>query len=1033
MPVVYGAVVRDYARITFEWPENAQFKVKAQGRKLTITFDRAVNSDFEEMLRALAPYVISAERKAGGKSVVLTMNRPYPIRTFISDNINGVDLLKIDSKIQSKQELMSVVDKRLAEAKRLAALVPAAGEEASPAPAAVEEKKPEAAPEPAPVVEEKKPATVPVAEKKPEPVAAEPAKIEPPAPIAEEEKPEPAPAPVAEKKPDPAPVAEEPKIALPEASEMSDAEALAAAKNAGPAKPDPSGKLKVNLSAGADNAVLRFPFTERVAMAVFVRTHTLWVVFNKKMPLDLKDFEPMPKTVIGKPEIITSATHTILRLPIDDGVNAAVTKEENNFDWAVLITPQKRELNNPIPVAVNTDPPVPPHVFLPTLEIADPVTVIDPQIGDQLIITPLYKAGEGVGNKRDFVEFSLLATAQGAVVNKKADDVTVVLLRNGLRISLPQGATLTPGLPVAAPITSTGTSQSSVTLFPYAQWKPEIEAKRRKQLRELFQRAVSAETQQESSEARQRAAQIYLGDGMAVEAIGYLDGINRTNPAFYRSNKLAAMRGAANFLLYRFTDAARDFSATELNDNKEIDYWRSMLSDLLGNSEQSYDYLALNPDYISKYPPIFRQRLSIVAADRSIAAKEYNTALKVFDTLEQDNLLEPIHPYINFLLAKISMENGQEEEGLAMLDKLADDYDHPFVRARGEFSRIVWQLNHDEMSRPKAIDRLERLRLAWHGDSLELNIGQLLGELYVQEKDYISAMRIWHGIVTGFPNTSYAQDMARKMQEAFVTLFQGDAQDLSVIDALVLYNDYRNYAPSGATGEAIASKLADKLISIDLLDQAASLLDRQMKFEAEKEKRSELGAKLALVYLLNHQPTKALQALQDSVYGENAMTLRQYRNRLTAQAMIALGQSDKALQTLGQDNSEDAERLRIDVYWIERDWPRLTASIEQLFQSRIDVSAPLTLDESEHLLKLALAYIFQNDTAQLGYLRDYFGPLMAGNPYKPAFDFIASGDIRLTTTNFDEVLKFFTDTRAFIKNYKAEVKTAGFVPKLAQN
>jgi hypothetical protein len=198
-----------------------------------------------------------------------------------------------------------------------------------------------------------------------------------------------------------------------------------------------------------------------------------------------------------------------------------------------------------------------------------------------------------------------------------------------------------------------------------------------------------------------------------------------------------------------------------------------------------------------------------------------------------------------------------------------------------------------------------------------------------------------------------------------------------------------------------------------------------MHFQTEKEQRSRIGAKLAHVYLLNHQPRKSLQALQDSMYGENSLMLRLQRNRITAQAMVEMGQSDKAMQTLGSDNSVDAERIRLSVYWRERDWGRLTTSVEDMLKSRPDLTAPMTLEESEYLLKLALAYVFQNNSVQLQYLQDYFGPLMAGNANKPVFDFITGGNMQLTTTNFDDLLKYLADTRSFIDNYHAHLQATG--------
>jgi hypothetical protein len=968
VPVTTGAILRDRARLTFEWPQETKITASVHGNSLQVTFNRKANPDAVPALKALYPYVTGVERKSDGKTLVFTLDKPYKIRSFQSETINGVELLGIDMAARPV-------------AKRFTALAPAAGEETPP---------PAAAPEPA------------------APVAAEPVAVPPAAPPpAEVAQPQPLPP------PGPPPVAAEGAETNPQ---------TAAAAPAGP--PD---HVTVGVSAATDNAVLRFPFTERTAMAVFIRARTLWIAWTKPLPADLTDFDSLPRTVIGKAEVVPGKNATVIRMPIDDGMNVGVAKEQNSFDWAVLVTPKKRGLARALPAQVNTDPPTPAHVFLPALEAAEPVTITDPQVGDQLIIVPFYATGEGISPALQFIDFTLLETAQGMAVVKKSDEAAVIPTRNGLRVSTPQGAVLTPGLaPVDQSKAAVG-SQEAATLFPNELWKADPDPqKQAKQVHALFHNVVESENPQDANTARLRLAQLYLSQGMAVEALGFLDGINRVNPTFYRSSKLGALRGAANFLMYRFTDASHDFAAAELNNNKEVDYWRAMLADLLGNPDQSYDYLSLNNDYFSKYPTLLRQRLAIVAADRSISGKDYNNALKIFDTLTADNLVESIGPYVNFLMAKISAETGQEKDALETWDKLADDYKYPFVQTRAEFSRILWGVEHNTITKDEEIERLEKLRLAWHGDSLELNILTMLGDLYAERNDYIDAMRIWHGGVTSFPNTSTSVDMARKMQEAFISMFnEGVADQLPPLEALSLYYEYRNYTPTGNVGNAIINHLADRLVTVDLLDQAATLLDRQMRFQMEKEARSEAGAKLATVYLLNHQPAKALIALQDSVYGENALMLRLLRNRLAAQAMVDLEQYDKALLTLGQDNNADAELIRINIYWREKNWPQLITGIENMLKTRKDITAPITTEESEYLLRLALAYVFQDNRVQLQYLHDYFGPLMAKNANKDVFEFITGGDVILTTTNFDQVVQNISDTRSFIENYRAHITTDG--------
>lgn len=942
VPITTGEIIRDYARITFEWPETVNFTADAHGKLLTVKFDRPANPDFGSLLSNLYPYVISIQRKSDGKTLSITLDRPYKIRTFIANNISGIDLLKIDP-----QKRAGFAANRLL-AENANSLSPSAGNEAA--------------------------AT---------------------------------------------------------SGDGGDAAAITANQDGPATAPEQTGHVKVSISASDDSATLRFPFNERIALATFIRNGYLWVVFNKPMAMDLSDFKDLPKTVIGKGEVMKGRKN-VLRVPVNDLVRASVAREESSFEWVILLTMNPRPAAVPLKVNINTDPPAPANVFIPSLQMGDPLTLRDPIIGDDLVVTPLFNTGEAIPFTRDFVEFTLLETAQGVVVAKKADSVSVTTLRNGLRISLPQGgATLTPGLPEVDRSISAQALQSVATLFPYSQWKLDQKEPRRKQLRELFRNVVAAPTPSEANDSRMRLAQVYLGEGLAAEAIAELDGINRTDPVYYRTNKLAALRGASNFLMGRNQDAARDFAASELNNNKETDFWRNVLADLLGKPAQ-YDYMEMNPDYISKYPPVMRQRLAIVASDRAVDSKEYNTAIKVFDTLhpekneDKEDLIAPINSYVSFILAKIAVDTEQLQDGLTSWNKLAEDYGHPFVQARAEFSRVIWQMNHNSLSKQQVIDRLERLRMAWHGDALELKVLTLLGDLYAEQKDYVNAMRIWDDGVNGFPNTPNSIEMAHRMEETFILMFnEGTADTLPAIDALALYYQYKNYAPPGSTGRDMINHLADRLVSIDLLDQASSLLEHQMRYEAEKVQRSQLGAKIATIHLLNHNPKKALQALEDSVYGENPALLRQQRNRLASEALYELGDPDKSWIILGQDDSADAERIRLNIYWDKKDWPNVIHTVEAMLKARKDVSAPITVDESEYVLKLALAYIFQNNTVQLQYLHDYFKPLMANNPNKDVFEFITAADVAPTPTNFDQIIKNLSATRSFINNYKARIEQGG--------
>ncbi len=1016
VPATSGNIENTTARIVFSWPQQSDFTIAVDDRTISVTFEQDVNPDFGGLLAQLHPYIISAQRKADGKTIAFTTDQPYKVRSFKSGNSNGLLLEGIDPKKQRSRTKVAT-DKPAVKAEKAA-------------------EKPKAAEKKIPIVKSAelnsaKPTAGDEADKKAVPEKAQAAKadvLKPEAktPAAKEQpkketvkaapKPEATPAPKEAKEEVPA----KPVVAAP-----SEEEAKEPAPKEKPKSVASAGKLKVNVSAADDSATLRFPFTERTASAVFIRSGTLWVVFNKPVALDLSDFEGLPATVIGKAKMVTQNGITALQVPVASTVLPTIAKEAGKYEWAVLLAPKNRLLSNALSVDIKTDPPAPPHVFIPVQEMGDTLEFKDEQVGDTLVITPLFNLGEGLMHKREFVEFSLLETAQGIVVSKKSDDVKVVQLRNGLRISPNQGVTLTPGLPPVSDSDRQSQSlQSSITFFPYDAWKAPEDRERNKYIVELTRQVVEAANPEAANRVRIRLAQLYLSEGLAPEALAQLEGISRTDIVFYRSSKLAALHGAANFLMARYAEAARDFSASELNNNKEIDYWRSMLADLLGSPEP-YDYLALNDDYISKYPPVFRQKLTIVAADRSVENKDYNTALKIFDVMKQDKVLDPIQDYVNYLLAVTSAATGQEDEAIKIWDKLAENDDAPFVQARAELSRILWGMEKGNINKDQAIERLERLRLSWHGDNLELKVLSLLGNLYSERNDYANAMRVWDAGVTSFPNTSKAVEMERKLEDAFVSLFdEGSANRMPPLEVLTLYYQYKTHVPGGNIGNQLVSLLADKLVSVDLLNESAALLDKQMR-DSEKEQRSEVGAKLATVQLLNHNPQKALAGLQDSVYGDISQPLNLWRNRLLAQSLSELKRYDKALQIVQSDLSPDAERIRMGVYWQNRDWSHMINSVEALLKAREDVSKPLTLEESDAVLKLALAYVFEDNKAQLQYLKDYFTPLMANNPYKPLFEYVTASDDAVTPANFDAIMKDISQTRSFLDNYRARIHTAG--------
>ena len=110
-------------------------------------------------------------------------------------------------------------------------------------------------------------------------------------------------------------------------------------------------------------------------------------------------------------------------------------------------------------------------------------------------------------------------------------------------------------------------------------------------------------------------------------------------------------------------------------------------------------------------------------------------------------------------------------------------------------------------------------------------------------------------------------DLTRKIQDeaavTFDSLFlagKGDA--LPPIEALGLFYDFRELTPIGRRGDEMIRRLADRLVAVDLLDQAAELLQHQVDHRLQGAARAQVATRLAVIYLMNHKPDRALATLQ---------------------------------------------------------------------------------------------------------------------------------------------------------------------------
>ena len=782
--------------------------------------------------------------------------------------------------------------------------------------------------------------------------------------------------------------------------------------------------LVVGMKGGPVAAQLFFPFNERTAAASFTLGHNLYVVFNTKRQIDIKNLTSILPRYLTSVQQLPSEKGTVLRFVCDGEVFTTAALTGNGYEWVVDASRRPKVPKVTTLPNVVSQPPLPAHVEMEMVQMGDTITFIDPASGDSVDAVPGYEGDHGVFPERILPEATVLRTGQGMAYIPARPEVRLMKLRSGLRLSIPGGLAVSKNLAPLPSSTALADEQQGFTFYPYNQWKAADLTDFYARERSLFA-DISVADSKKAPLLRLKLAELYLSEGMHMEALGVLGIIHQDTPDFYDDYQLAALSGAANFMAGRFDAAAQDFNNPTVKDEDEAKMWQRML-EVLDGTVKNFDYFSYNRQYVKHYPPDMRRRIALLAADNALAQQKVESVEKIFAGLAQDKLTDSLDGYKQYMLGRIYAENGRFDKAEQKLQPLIDNPEDRFLRARAAFTLATSKYKAGLIDRPALIAALEPLRYVWRGDAFELNLLNLLGELYANNGQYLEALRAWNDAVTYYPDTAVARDASGRMAAAFVSLFnEGKADNLTPLSALALYYEFRDLTPLGRPGDVMIQHLADRLAGVDLLDRAASLLQHQVTYRLEKEERSRVGARLALIYLLNREPDKTLETLELTGYGDNDAELNRKRNHLAALGHAKLGNWQQALNLIRDDYSPEAKLIRADIYWDNKDWDNVAKTVEDIMASRKDITAPLGDDETQALLKLAVAYTFKHETDQLQYLRDYFLALVKDKQRSQTLDFITSGIDPVNRNTINRLSAEMGKMKGFLDNYKVSLNKEG--------
>src|SRR5471030_915552 len=276
----------------------------------------------------------------------------------------------------------------------------------------------------------------------------------------------------------------------------------------------------------------------------------------------------------------------------------------------------------------------------------------------------------------------------------------------------------------------------------------------------------------------------------------------------------------------------------------------------------------------------------------AIEVRDFAGATRMINEFETVGVPPELEPSIAVLVGRLNEGLGRTEDALTSYRAAAASSDRR-AAAQARLREIVLLFSTGDMPRQDVIHDLETLTTVWRGDETEEEGLKLLAHLYTEDNRYRDAFHTMRTAMLAHPNS----DLTRKIQDeaavTFDSLFlagKGDA--LAPVEALGLFYDFRELTPIGRRGDEMIRRLADRLVAVDLLDQAAELLQHQVDHRLEGAARAQVAARLAVIYLINRKPQRALATLQATHTAELSNELRDQRLLLQARALSDTGRRE---------------------------------------------------------------------------------------------------------------------------------------------
>lgn len=709
-----------------------------------------------------------------------------------------------------------------------------------------------------------------------------------------------------------------------------------------------------------------------IGIAVFERAGYITILFDRKMSKDA--FPDFKKARV--PLIPFSLTHNAgyrIRVPHHIGVRVA----HKGTAWGIFLVPGDSKPLLTTEFITQPSFALGARMLVPSAKPPKPVRITDPVVGDELLVVPFQEAGAFTVRRR-LSDFQVIPSVQGLVIKPWHERVTARIVADGIEISSEGGLKLSSPEDMGtlqAVVKQNGNLQKS--LFDFKNWRGRKGVVLAKKTQKLWQTIINVD-KEERVLARLDLARLYFAHGFGYETLSILQVISKDLPDIERHPDFISIRGAARILVGRVKEGLTDLASPEIKQQPDVLLWRAVGNALLQDWKTSVSLFRKTMPLLETYPEPLRSRFWILAIESAVAISEKRDVVTWLAQIERDGYSPTVKSSILYLRAVLHSQAGRVDLAEKLWRKVADGKDRLY-KIRAELALVDLGVATGSMTLKQATDRLEGLRYSWRGDGLELDVLKRLGVFYIKDKEYREGFKTLFQVLRLFPDAPQSKKLRLSMVKTFQDLFLTDlGKDLSPLQGLSLYTDFEALIPKGEDGNAVRRNLAERLVNIDLLDQAIALLaDLLINAHSTKE-RVETGLRIAGIHLLDHKAEMALAALErtkEEAFAVSKATTEEW-HLLHARTLSEQGKYQEALAALPAGSSQPSLLLRADMALKARNWTDATKALMSLVGSPPAAGKKISEERAGWVVNTALAMARNQDGIGLDKLAIDFGSVM---------------------------------------------------------